>query len=251
MVRKGDVYHHNREVRPVKISILIWLLKISALVLSLLGGGFILIAVVGLVFVYMPLALAETKYAFSKTQLSGLLREFEKRNWEFRQADQKQKLNLAGKPADGVFPDWVVPDPDYSIYIPKIYARSKVVGSVDVNNPKEYLSALKKGVAEAAGLSHPGELGTTFLFAHSVGTRVDFARYNAVFYLLDKLTYGDTVEVVYKGKLFKYRVVEREILSATDVKYLVPQNLAEKMVLQTCYPPGTTWKRLVVVATRI
>ena len=80
---------------------------------------------------------------------------------------------------------------------------------------------------------------------------MDIARYNAVFYLLHKLVAGDKIEVVYQGRLYKYEVTGREILAATDVKYLVPQSQEEKLVLATCYPPGTTWKRLVVIAKRV
>jgi len=94
---------------------------------------------------------------------------------------------------------------------------------VDPGEKQEYQWALKLGVAEAAGLAHPGQKGTTYLFAHSVGTRADFARYNAIFYLLHKLETGDGVEVVYQGKLYKYEVVAKEILAAGDLKYLQPQ----------------------------
>jgi len=59
------------------------------------------------------------------------------------------------------------------------------------------------------------------------------------------------VELVYQGRLYKYEVAEKEVVSATDTKYLVPQTVSEKLIMQTCYPPGTTWKRLVVVAKRI
>lgn len=145
-------------------------------------------------------------------------------------------------------PSWKVPDSQYSIYIPEIAAISKVIGDIDAGNPQVYEPALKQGVVEAAGLAHPGEVGTTYLFSHSVGTRADLARYNAVFYLLHKLSVGAGVELVYQGKWLKYVVEKKEILAKNDVKYLVPQNDEEKLVLSTCYPPGTTWKRLVVVA---
>ena len=59
---------------------------------------------------------------------------------------------------------------------------------------------------------------------------------------------GDTVELVYKDRLYKYVVRSTEVLSARDTRYLVPQQEEEILVLQTCYPPGTSWKRLVVVA---
>jgi LPXTG-site transpeptidase (sortase) family protein len=89
------------------------------------------------------------------------------------------------------------------------------------------------------------------MFAHSTNSPINFARYNAVFYLLDKLAEGDRIEVVYQGKLYRYKTASREILAPDDVRYLVPQAMEEKLVLQTCYPPGTTWKRLVIVAKRI
>jgi LPXTG-site transpeptidase (sortase) family protein len=166
--------------------------------------------------------------------------------------EEKTKERPAVKPGEENLPrDWAVPDTNYSIYIPRIYAISRVSPNVDAGDPKVYLPALKTGVAEALGLSHPGQAGTTYLFAHSVGTRWDFARYNAVFYLLEKLEIGDRVEIVYDGKLYKYEIAEREILAASDTRYLVPQIISEKLVLATCYPPGTTWKRLVVVAKRI
>ena len=103
-------------------------------------------------------------------------------------------------------------------------------------------------MAEAAGLGHPGSGGTTYLFAHSTDSPINFARYNAVFYLLDKLEVGDGIEVVYRGKLYKYEVTKFQVLDAGDVRYLTPQRTEEILVLQTCYPAGTFWKRLVVVA---
>lgn len=145
---------------------------------------------------------------------------------------------------------WEVPDINYSVYVKKIGAISVVIPEVDASNFNEYSLALKKGVAEAAGLSHPGKTGTTYLFAHSVGSRADYARYNAVFYLLHRVEEGDGVEVFYQRKLFKYTVLRKEILGARDVRYLIPQKEKELLVLSTCYPPGTSWKRLVVVAER-
>jgi LPXTG-site transpeptidase (sortase) family protein len=251
-VKTGVIYQEGKVPGEVKISWAVMILKLIAQVMSTTGLLLIIISVFGLVFVYIPLGIAEANYAFSKTQLAILVRNAEKQAWERKLADENQKLKLAGKPEiTGLPSEWAVPDVNYSIYIPKINAISKVIPGVDAGDQKIYLAALKQGVAEASGLSHPGETGTTFLFAHSVGSRVDFARYNAVFYLLDKLTAGDRIEIVYQGKWYKYEVADREILDANDTKYLIPQTLSEKLVLQTCYPPGTSWRRLVVVANRI
>jgi LPXTG-site transpeptidase (sortase) family protein len=251
-VKSGVVYKLGEEKSPVSIKLAVAVLKFASGVLSWVGAGMIVISVFGLVFVYLPLGWAEAKYALSRTHLAAVMTDMQRKTVTERREAKRQQLGLEGKSlseADKL--DWEVPDADYSVYIPKIMARSRVIGNVDANKAKEYLAALKKGVAEAAGLAHPGTRGTTYLFAHSVGSRLDFARYNAVFYLLDKLVLGDEIQIVYEGKLFKYEVAGREILAPGDIKYLVPQSLAEKLILQTCYPPGTTWKRLVVVARRI
>ena len=169
-----------------------------------------------------------------------------KANLKFEILNFKSNPNTTISKQNEFKPSWEVPDRDYSIYIPKIGAVARVIPGVDAGDKKAYLVALKRGVAEARGLAHPGQKGTTFLFAHSAAP-VDFARYNAVFYLLDKLGEGDRVEIVYKNKLFKYKVMTREILEAKNTKYLVNSG-KEVLVLQTCWPPGTTWKRLVLTA---
>lgn len=197
------------------------------------GSVLILVAVLGVGWIYTPLLTAEVNYQMGKIK--------------FPIFDQS-KIFKEQKPLPRI--TWEVPDKEYSIFIPKISAKSRVIEDVDVANAGAYLAALKLGVAEAAGLAHPGQIGTTYLFAHSTDSPVNFARYNAVFYLLDKLTNGDKVEISYRDKIFKYRVIRLEVLGSNDTRYLVPQKEREQLILQTCYPPGTSWKRLVVVLDR-
>lgn len=139
--------------------------------------------------------------------------------------------------------------------IPKIQARAKVIANVDAGNKKAYLAALKQGVAHAAGTGLPGvssEINRTIvLFAHSTDAPWNMARYNAVFYLLNKLTVGDRVEVYYQGVKHEYQVEDVKVVSASDVSYFAKQTDEEVLILQTCYPPGTTLKRLLVVARRV
>jgi sortase A len=203
------------------------------------GKWLVMVGVCGAVWVAWPAMSAEVKYVLGQTRVGQAAVKVSNTTLEF--VKEPGSISTA---------EWKIPDENYSIYIPKILAKSRVIPNVDVGERKEYEWALKLGVAEAAGLSHPGHRGTTYLFAHSVGTRADFARYNAIFYLLHKLEAGDGIEVVYKGELFKYHVETKEVVAANELKYLTPQNEEERLVLQTCYPPGTTWKRLVVVAKR-
>jgi len=143
--------------------------------------------------------------------------------------------------------DLTPPNMDFSIVIPKIGAVAPVFRNVDSQNSDEFLSVLKKGVAHARGTSLPGQGGNVFLFAHSTDAFYNVNYYNAVFYLLGKLTAGDEIKIYYEDKEFTYKVREKKVVEADDVGYL--GNLGgDTLTLQTCYPPGTTLKRLIVVA---
>jgi LPXTG-site transpeptidase (sortase) family protein len=139
---------------------------------------------------------------------------------------------------------------DFWIVIPKIGASSRVIADVNPANQEEYLKALKRGVAHAKGSSYPGEFGNTYVFAHSTDTFYNVGQYNAVFFLLGKLTKGDNIEIYYKDVKYEYIVSEIKIVDPTEVKYLGKLGEWNTLTLQTCYPPGTTLKRLVVVANQ-
>lgn len=141
-------------------------------------------------------------------------------------------------------------DPEYSLVIPKIGANAKVVSNVDPGNEEEYLESLKYGIAHAKGTSFPGEGGHVFMFAHSTDYIWNIGSYNAVFYLLYKLEIGDEVNVFYKGQRYVYDVTEKAIIMPEQVEYLTRTPESETLTLQTCWPPGTTLKRMVVTAKR-
>jgi LPXTG-site transpeptidase (sortase) family protein len=134
--------------------------------------------------------------------------------------------------------------------IPKIGATSKVIANVDPSSEKLFLPFLKEGVAHAQGSVFPGMKGNIYLFAHSTDNFWDVGRYNAVFYLLKDLNKGDEVIVFFNNVRHNYVVYDTKVVSASEVSYLVDSQKAEKetLILQTCWPPGTTWKRLLVFA---
>ncbi len=141
-------------------------------------------------------------------------------------------------------------DPNFSIVIPKIGANAKVSGNVNAGDEKEYLEVLKKGVAHAAGTAFPGEGGHIFLFAHSTDYFWNVGSYNAVFYLLYKLEKGDEVNLFYQGQRVVYQVIDKRIVDPSQVEFLTKKTNREFLTLQTCWPPGTTLKRLLVFARR-
>lgn len=145
---------------------------------------------------------------------------------------------------------FTAPDPDFSIVIPKISASAKVFPNVSPADKNEYLPVLKQGVAHARGTALPGQNGNIYLFAHSTDSQANIARYNAVFYGLKDLVEGDQIVIFFQGKLHLYRVTEKKIVPASDVSYLEPQDKEEVLILQTCWPPGTTLDRLLVFAKK-
>lgn len=150
------------------------------------------------------------------------------------------------KPVEALVPE----DPNFSVVIPKIGANARILPNIDVSNEKTYLSALQKGVAHAMGTAFPGEGGHIFLFAHSTDYFWNVGTYNAVFFLLHKLEKGDEIDLFFKGQRYKYQVIDTAIVDPSQVEYLTRKTNLEFLTLQTCWPPGTTLKRLLVFAVR-
>jgi LPXTG-site transpeptidase (sortase) family protein len=143
------------------------------------------------------------------------------------------------------------PNTDFSIVIPKIEAVAPVIANVDPLNKSEYLKALKEGVAHAKGTALPGEPGNVYIFAHSTDAFYNVGKYNAVFYLLGKLAKGDEVFIYYKNQKITYVVDQIKIVSPGDIQYLAKNTEKNTLTLQTCYPPGTTIDRLIVIAKQL
>lgn len=142
----------------------------------------------------------------------------------------------------------IVPvDEDFGIVIPKIGANAKIFPEIDPLSPQEFLPILKQGVAHAKGTAFPGQGEKIYLFAHSADAFYNVGRYNAVFYLIGKLEKGDEIDIYYNRYLYKYKVEEKKVVSPNAVDYLSPSG-EEILILQTCYPPGTTLRRLIVTA---
>lgn len=138
---------------------------------------------------------------------------------------------------------------EFSIVIPKIGANERVLANTDPSNEKEYLEVLKQGVAHAKGSSFPGRGENIYLFAHSADNFWNVGRYNAVFYLIKELEVGDEVVVFFQNKRHNYIVFDKKVADAEEVEFISSNiNQGEVLTLQTCWPPGTTWKRILIFA---
>lgn len=133
------------------------------------------------------------------------------------------------------------------VTIPKIHAQAPLLLNVDPTNQSIYGEALKHGVAQAKGTYLPGENGRSFLFAHSSGNPIEQTRFNTIFVRLGELKVGDDIEIKRDNKVYKYRVTASKIVSANDTQYL-KRSSTPGIIIQTCWPIGTSLKRLLVFA---
>ena len=195
----------------------------------------------------------------TKGTLSGMLKEelitktvFEQKSLDKDSLYKNQQGGLLAKafnikPIEILIPE----DPNFSIVIPKIGANAKILPNINASDENIYLNALNKGVAHTLGTAFPGEGGHIFLFAHSTDYFWNIGTYNAIFYLLYKLEKNDEVDIFYQGQRYVYRVIGREIVDPSQVQYLTRKTNREFLTLQTCWPPGTTLKRLLIFAVRV
>lgn len=137
--------------------------------------------------------------------------------------------------------------PDAGITIPSLYINEPIVFNVDPNDERAYTKALSQGIAHASGTGFPGEGKLGYYFAHS-SSPAFASRYNAIFYLLNKIQTGDTISVWHNNTEHRYTVYAKRTTNPTDVSFLKQSYDTDTIVLQTCWPPGTTSQRLLVFA---
>jgi len=222
-VRETVIYQSPQLTAKIRrFSVRRWLSRIS--------NGLLILGLIGFIFTYGPLLKSELEYRLRKN------------------LDQRvyfgDLLNI--EPSSSVV---AAPDPNFSLVIPKINAQAKILANINASNPKEYLQALQHGVAHAKGTVFPGMKGPIYLFAHSAAAPWQIVRYNAVFYLLRELEVGDEIIVFFAGKRFNYQVTEKKIVAPNETGFF-SQKDSELLILQTCYPPGTTQKALLIFAKR-
>lgn len=217
------------------------LIKFAYHVFRVLGFGFVAFAVTGLLFAFWPITKEEFNYRFNQPEqsVSGFGELINQVLAQQREDEVRQEAAQLGL------------DAYFSLYIPKTNAKANIFPNVDAGSIEEYTRILKKGVAHAKGTNFPGQGKTIYLFSHSTDSPLNFSRYNAIFYLLGKLEAGDRITVYFLNQKYIYRVTEKLITEAGDTSWLTDNNQGERLVLQTCDPPGTSLRRLIVVTVPI
>lgn len=223
---------------------------IRFLILKSIGNFLVLFAVFGVGATFGPALFFEVRYQLYQWQGVYYTIADPGKTSDIAEAATSTPQNLPSLFFPGDKHQVLVPSTtQFSLVIPKIGANAKVFANVDPSNEQNYLPVLKQGVAHALGTALPDQPGTVYLFAHSTDNFWDVGLYNAVFYLLKDLKKGDAVSIFYNSKRYDYTVTNTTIADPKDVSYLTQSRDTQKQViLQTCWPPGTTWKRLLVTA---
>lgn len=232
---------------------------IKLLILRTVGNFLVLFMIFGFLATFGPALYAEANYRIEKskgityvapqiqgpTEFGKLLDRYKNNSTTVGNPVNLLSEVLAGSKEKVLIP----PNTDFSIVVPKIGAAEAIVENTDPSNETEYLQVLSRAIAHAKGTSFPGMGQTTYLFAHSADNFWNVGRYNAVFYLLKELAPGDEVYVYFQNKRFTYVVYDSKIIDANDIEYIDSKSdIGERLILQTCWPPGTAWKRQLVFA---
>jgi LPXTG-site transpeptidase (sortase) family protein len=228
--RKGVVYSNPR-----------WWKKIF----FYFGSILVIISLVSILYIYEPIMVSWVRYKLiDQNTVVAKVEEIKKEN-----------IITPTPVMPEVTPEPVVESNEFKISIPKIGAESEIQQDVSPSDKKEYMAILKKGIiAQALGSAFPGdgEGKTMFLFAHSSEQGMFDARDNPVFYLLGNMEENDDILINYRGKIFTYKVYMKKIIGAKEIGYLnYTENDKEILILQTCWPIGTSWQRLLVFAKKI
>ncbi len=141
---------------------------------------------------------------------------------------------------------------EFSINIPKINLQKEITANVDPTDKDEYLQVIDKTVAHGLYTALPNSPGgNTYLFAHSKNSSNGETPDGGWFTRIDELNSGDKIIVTYKGERYVYTVTESEVVEPEQTDVYTPESpFGEKssLTLQTCYPRGTTEKRIIVTA---
>lgn len=147
-----------------------------------------------------------------------------------------------GSAAPSSTPEVIIPK--INVQLPNVYSDSVKEEDIQDN--------LEDGVVHYASTSVPGQQGNAAFFGHSSNNIFNKGKYKFAFVLLHELVPGDLFYLSYNGKLYTYRVFQKQVVQPTDTWVLKPvEGKTATATLITCDPPGTSLHRLVVWGEQI
>lgn len=207
-------------------------------IFSFIGNFIFYVSFLILTFTFVPIIYSEINYKLGLSSIDDQLIEVQ----VVKEQAVQDSMNI----------EPLVPiEESFSVIIPKIDVNAPVVKNVTTVNQKEYMEALRNGVAHAKGTAIPGQDGNMFMFAHSSLNFWQLGQYATVFNLLHNLENGDTITIYYNGQPYIYTVFEKEIINGWNTEPYDEEYSEPVVTLVTCTPPGSTINRLVVKAKMV
>jgi len=147
------------------------------------------------------------------------------------------------------------PLPDQArLVIDSIGVNAPIVFNVPADNNLIY-NHLEDGVVHYSNTAKPGLPGTAIILGHSSAYPWYKGDYGAVFALLSKIKPGDRFYVQYEdNRTFVYEMKQSIIFNPfSDDKRLEELESApgSSLILISCYPVGTNYKRIAVRAEQV
>jgi LPXTG-site transpeptidase (sortase) family protein len=145
------------------------------------------------------------------------------------------------------------PLPDKArLVIDAIGVNAPIVFGVPDDNDKVY-NNLENGVVHYSNTSKPGLPGTAIILGHSSAYPWYKGDYGAVFALLSKVKAGDRFYIQYSdNRTFVYQMQKAIVFNpfSDNAQLAELENSAgSNVILLSCYPVGTNYKRIAVLAS--
>lgn len=133
---------------------------------------------------------------------------------------------------------------NYLLSIPKLNILDAYVSTVD-NNLSEHL-------VQYGGTAVPPSRGTAAIFGHSTLPQLyKDGDYSTIFANAHTLEIGDDINLTVDNLKYSYKIYNITITSPLDTSFFEQNYDDNYLVLVTCTPPGTTWRRLLIKARLI
>lgn len=136
-----------------------------------------------------------------------------------------------------------------TLTIPKIGVSAPII-FVPSTDEATVQKGLESGVIHYSNTAKPGQVGNTVIFGHSSNDWDKPGDFKFIFVLLEKLAVNDKFSIDYNGTRYEYQIYNRQVILATDI-HVVQPTPDPVATLITCWPTGTSQKRLVVQAKQI
>lgn len=248
MKSKAVIIYQRKQEKKKRPSVKVknWRKKLGLLCLGL--------GLAGVMYFTSPFVAAHLARQKTKTfeYLNSQVIEKNPISFDFLKTDTEESASPGLEPAPTATPE---PALDYQhiqsfhLTIDKIgLINANVIPNIDLNDQNATLYALTAGLVHAQSTAFPGQGEMIYIVGHSTNSPWYVQQLNALFYQIEQVEVGDIIKIEFNGRHFAYHVFDKKIVEGNDTS-LIQQAIEEDvLILQSCYPPGTAWKRILVFA---